>query len=127
MSDKKLNTSTINTRRTISSDKSHSLEDDDKSKEYSIENSQISHSDDSHTLEEESGDEQFNIDKHEIEDEKSPKTEEKVKELENAEGLSEMGGLLIYDSYAKLYGNEKVETYYKGHSPPHINKEIVFD
>lgn len=37
-----------------------------------------------------------------------------------------MGGVLIYDSYSKMHGNNKLEQYYINNPPGKVNIDILF-
>ena len=51
---------------------------------------------------------------------------QKPEEPEEEKPKEEMGGTLIYDSYCKLKGNEKIEEYFNLNPPGKVSTDILF-
>ena len=45
---------------------------------------------------------------------------------EEKEMKEEMGGTLVYDSYCKLQGNQKIEEYFDSNPPQKMQQDILF-
>lgn len=48
------------------------------------------------------------------------------KEEEEATSKEEMGGILVYDSYAKMKGCAKIEEYFVQHPPQKVTTDVLF-
>ena len=54
-----------------------------------------------------------------------PVEEIKTEEVEETQ-REEMGGILVYDAYAKMKGCEKIEQYFEENVPPRVATDILF-